>query len=235
MSNAKDSVMPEGKWAFDSEVTGCFEDMLRRSIPQYEVMRSTTAELAASFLAPGGLAVDIGCSDGQMIERLVDFQPDADFLGLEVSDPMIDEARKRFAGNSQVKIEKCDLRNSFPGFTASVVTSVLTLQFTPIEYRQQILWNIYRSLKVGGAFLLVEKVLGDTSELNARMVSDYYEFKARNGYSQEQIERKRLSLEGVLVPITAKFNEGLLRSAGFRHVDCYWRWMNFAAWIAIKE
>lgn len=62
----------------------------------------------------------------------------------------------------------------------------------------------------------------------------YYNLKASNGYTQEQIERKRLSLEGVLVPVTAKWNEELLRMAGFVHVDSFWRWMNFAGWVAVK-
>ena len=50
----------------------------------------------------------------------------------------------------------------------------------------------------------------------------------------DDIDRKALSLEGVLVPVTAKWNEELLQMAGFRQVDCFWRWMNFAGWIAIK-
>lgn len=33
--------LPQGdKWEFDAGVTECFEDMLRRSIPQYDVMRA---------------------------------------------------------------------------------------------------------------------------------------------------------------------------------------------------
>ena len=58
--------------------------------------------------------------------------------------------------------------------------------------------------------------------------------KANNGYSQDEIDRKRYSLEGVLVPLTAKWKEQLINSAGFRYTDCFWRWMNFAGWIAIK-
>ena len=58
--------------------------------------------------------------------------------------------------------------------------------------------------------------------------------KREQGYSAEEIERKRLSLERVLVPMTAKWNEELLRDAGFRQVDCFWRWMNFAGWFAVK-
>ena len=53
-------------------------------------------------------------------------------------------------------------------------------------------------------------------------------------YTQEEIDRKRLSLEGVLVPVTAAWNEDMLRREGFRNVDCFWRWMNFAAWVAVK-
>ena len=58
--------------------------------------------------------------------------------------------------------------------------------------------------------------------------------KAANGYSQEEIERKRLALEGVQVPLTASWNEQTLRAAGFRHVEMYWRHLNFAAWLAVR-
>ena len=43
-----------------------------------------------------------------------------------------------------------------------------------------------------------------------------------------------LDLEGVLVPVSAAMNERFLRNAGFAKVECFWRWMNFAAWIAVK-
>jgi tRNA (cmo5U34)-methyltransferase len=67
------------------------------------------------------------------------------------------------------------------------------------------------------------------------MVELYYNLKRHHGYTEEQIERKRLSLEGALVPVTAAWNEELLKGAGFAQVDCFWRWMNFGAWIAIKD
>ena len=58
--------------------------------------------------------------------------------------------------------------------------------------------------------------------------------KAKNGYSQEQIERKRLSLEGVQVCVTSNWNLELLKQAGFRQVDTFWKWCNFEGMIAIK-
>lgn len=89
--------------------------------------------------------------------------------------------------------------------------------------------------KVLSLLILVEKILGASAEIDEKLVQLYYSLKAQNGYSPYEIERKKLSLEGVLVPVTAKWNEELLHNAGFSQVDCFWRWMNFAGWIAIKE
>jgi tRNA (cmo5U34)-methyltransferase len=66
------------------------------------------------------------------------------------------------------------------------------------------------------------------------MTENYYNLKHENGYSIYEIERKRLSLEGVLVPVTAKWNEELLYNSGFKFVDCFWRWFNFMGLVAIK-
>jgi tRNA (cmo5U34)-methyltransferase len=57
----------------------------------------------------------------------------------------------------------------------------------------------------------------------------------RNGYTEAEVERKRLALEGVLVPVTAAWNEDLLFGAGFTSVDCFWRYLNFAGWVAVRR
>lgn len=230
-----DQIIPSGPWQFDGDVTTVFDDMLSRSIPQYEVMRRAVFDLGSRYVVPDTWVIDLGCSRGEALAPFVEqYQGSNHFLGIETSESMYYAARGRFAGNERVVIRQDDLRLRVPIEPASLTLSVLTLQFTPIEYRQRIIKGIYDGLRPGGAFILVEKVLGATAELDADMVALYYALKGANGYSPEQIERKRLSLEGVLVPVTAKWNEELLHGAGFGRVDCFWRWMNFGAWIATK-
>ncbi len=127
-----------------------------------------------------------------------------------------------------------DLRREYPPVQASVTLCILTLQFVPIEYRQTVVKRIYDHTLPGGAVIVVEKVLGSNDESDRAMVDAYYDLKRENGYTQEQIDRKRVSLEGVLVPLTCGWNEELIRNAGFRNIDCFWRWMNFAGWVALK-
>ena len=237
----KDDIIPDSKWQFNENVADCFEDMLERSIPQYEVMRKSVFDLATNIMDKSPISrniLDIGCSDGLALEPFVKkYGARSRFTGVDISDPMIDKAKERFQGfinNNIVKIEKIDLRYDFPIDIYDVVLSILTIQFTPIEYRQKIIQNIYDALSEGGALIMVEKVLGNCSELNEVMVQNYLKMKKENGYTDDQIKRKALSLEGVLVPMTSNWNTDMMKQAGFKKIDVFWRWMNFEGYIAIK-
>lgn len=227
------------RWQFDESVTRVFDDMLARSIPQYDVMRETTYALARRYVQRGTHILDLGCSNGSALAPFLrEFGADASYVGCEISEPMLDAAREQLApyiAAGLVDIREWDLRRSIPRVYASVVLSVLTLMFVPINYRLRIVTDVYRYLKPGGAFVLVEKLLGASADINDAMVDEYHALKAAHGYTHEEITRKALALEGVQVPLTAHGNEDLLRAAGFEQVDCYWRWHNFAGWIAIKN
>ena len=46
--------------------------------------------------------------------------------------------------------------------------------------------------------------------------------------------RKREALENVLIPLTAEGNRALIAGAGFRAVELFFRWNNFAGFVALK-
>lgn len=240
LNNAsRGAVIPKEKWEFDADVAECFDDMLARSIPQFDVMRKACFDIGCTFRKPNTDIVDLGCSRGGALEPFVKkYGATNRFVGVEISEPMRNAAEVKFSGlieSGIVKILPLDLREEYPHVISSVTLCVLTLQFTPIEYRLQIVDRIYQSLTDGGALILVEKIIGSTAKLDRMMIDLYYAGKDDQGYDEEAINRKRLSLEGVLVPITGHWNEETLKSAGFRQVDCFWRWMNFAGWVAVKS
>ena len=231
--------IPRGRWAFDEGVARCFDDMLERSIPEYREMRRLCTALALEYVRDSADVLDLGCSRGEALAPIVESARDKTrkFFGIEISEPMLAAARARFSTEApgKVCIVNADLRNGFASCVPSVVLGVLTLQFIPIEHRQGVVQNVYDALLPGGAFIVVEKVLGASAAIDALMTREYLAMKARNGYTTEEIARKRASLEGVLVPVTATWNEQLLAQAGFRRVDCFWRWCNFAGWVAVKD
>ena len=231
----RDNYKPDGAWQFNADVAEVFEDMISRSIPDYDNMRELTSRLAARFICSGGRVLELGCSTGIALETVIRNGTESYFCLCDISDPMIAMCKKRYEGNDRVKVLKHDIREGMPASNCSVILSCLTLQFVPIEYRQQIIADVYSALREGGAFLFVEKVLGYSAPLDRVMKEEYYAIKRENSYTEEQIADKRRSLEGTLVPVTEGANRQFLEAAGFRIIDTYWRYLNFCGLIAIKK
>lgn len=231
---ARDHVLKD-RWTFDEEVADVFDDMLERSIPDYVEMRRITTSVARTFLSQLPRIIDLGASRGEALARLLTGTRHAQAIAVEVSEPMAGACRARFGGYLGVEVLPIDLRHDYPVLAdVDVVLSILTLQFVPIEYRQRILFDVWRSLRPGGALVIVEKVLGHSAIGDALLVDAYLDRKRENGYSNEEIDRKRFALEGVLVPVTAAMNESMIAGAGFGLIERIWQSLNFAAWVAIR-
>ena len=242
---AQDTGYAADRWAFDDEVARVFDDMLGRSIPHYLTMRDAVTNLGSRFITKDSSVIDIGTSRGEQIARFFgagvnetnEDLTDAYYMGLEISDPMLEAASRRFDGIDNIEIVKHDLRDGITlpeSNNVTLITAVLTMMFVPVDTRLKLLSDIYELLSVGGAFIMVEKMLGEGSRIDELLVGEYYRHKADMGYSSDDIERKRLSLQGVLVPSQPSTHIDNLKTLGFRHVDCFWRWMNFAGFVAIK-
>ena len=235
-----------GRWSFDESVTANFDAMLKQSIPDYMTMRDLTFKLGRNFINATGGIVDLGASRGEALAPFVELKKDAPetaqnlFYALEISDPMLAVLRERFNEHRNVSVLKKDLRQIDDNFTPflpgrnCLILSVLTLQFVPIEYRAKILRKCFNSLQFGGAIIFVEKVLGNTADIDELFVDEYYKLKNSNGYSYEDIQRKRAALEGVMVPMTDSWNREMLRNAGFSQIDCFFRNLNFCGLLCIK-
>lgn len=236
----KDQVMPNEKWVFDDNVTKCFPNMLARSIPGYEQMRELTFAVGSKYLEPGKIStiVDVGSSNGLGVEPFMKKYGASLRVWLaDNSEPMIEDAKTRYEGwcNCGVVHADCmDLITEYPQAKANLTLCTLTLQFTPLEERQQIIRKMYNHTIDGGALILVEKVQGQSAKMDDMLTELYYNTKRANGYNEEQIMAKRKSLRGVLVPLKPEWNEQLLKEAGFKNVQMFWRNLNFCAWVAEK-
>lgn len=232
---ATDHVIQERRWAFDEEVAFVFDDMLARSIPAYGEMRRVVCEIGRRFLREPGRVVDLGTSRGEALASLLDYRPGATGIAVEIAEPMARHARGYLARFANVEVAEIDLRTGYPSLDeVDVVLCVLTLQFVPIEHRYRVLDEALRSLRAGGALILVEKILGASAFSDRLLVDAYLDRKRENGYSDEEIDRKRLALEGVLVPVSAETNERMLAGAGFAQVERVWQSLNFAGWLAVR-
>lgn len=230
----RDNTNPAGAWEFNGEVAACFANMLERSIPDYRSMRALVYNVGERFVMPGTLIVDVGCSTGLAVESFVTkHREENDFLLIDNAPAMVQACRERFRAEPAVTVKEGNLWEFLPfEDKASLVLSVLSMQFMPTSYRRFMLRQICEGLADGGALIFVEKVVAGS--LDDLMVDLYYQMKRENGYTEEQIMAKRRSLENVLSPLEPEWNEAMLKEAGFRKVEMFWRCLNFCGWIAVK-
>lgn len=233
-----DNIIAENKWEFNVNVSNCFSDMIKRCIPDYDTMRNLTFNIGKKFVKEDTAIIDIGCSNGLSVLPFVsEFGDKNKYYLYDTSDSMLEKCRSRYAKEIEkgiVHTSNADISETITEKDASLIISIFTLQFVPTEKRQRALKNIYDSLQKGGALIIAEKVLGGYHDVNALLVEEYYQHKRLNGYTELQIETKEKSLSGILQPLTAKWNEELLKAVGFEKVECFWRCLNFTAWVAIK-
>jgi tRNA (cmo5U34)-methyltransferase len=225
---------------FDEGVARIFDDMLVRSIPFYSEIQRMTVELAARFVQPGSEVIDLGCSIGTTLAALAAGIGDktVKLVGVDNAQPMLARARGNLEAAgvlARCELREADLNGDFTVANTSVVIMNWTLQFVRPVHRDRVIRRIYDGLRTQGCLIVVEKVLGDESMLNRMYIDLYYDFKRRNGYSNMEIAEKRERLENVLIPYRIDDNRELLRRNGFQIDDVFFRWYNWAGFLAVKQ
>lgn len=221
-----DDYEPLGAWRFDDGVAARFDNMFQRSIPGYQTMRNCVDLMLAPFLERGARVLEAGCSNALALRRLALENPNCEFLGLDNSPAMVSEARLRTRHLKNVEVKQGDLcALCEPRFDAILI--IATLCFIEVSQRGALLSRLRRHLLPGGALIIVEK----TSEAGTGQIfrtAAYRRHKLAQGYSRKQIEAKRRSLEGVLVPLSDQQNSELFK--GFE-VTKFWQALDFVGYF----
>ena len=225
-------------FVFNERVVEVFDDMIDRSIPFYREVIKASAQLLDTFLSPGDTVYDLGCATGTsllLFSRLLNHK-NLHFIGLDTSEPMLDKARLKaelYGKQGSISFAFEDITTfDHPG--AGGVILNYTLQFIRPLQRQVFLARVWDSLRPGGVLLISEKVISHDPRLNREYIAMYHEFKKFRGYSELEIAKKREALENILIPFSVDENMAMLLKAGFSAVETYFRWFNFASFVAVK-
>lgn len=225
-------------FVFDETVVDVFPDMINRSVPGYSTIINLIGVLAQQFAQPHTRLYDLGCSLGaaslSMRHRVI--QPGCEIIAVDNAEAMITRFNKilqRDTSMTPVHTHCADIQD-LEISNASVTVMNFTLQFIPIEMRQNILDKIHNGLNKGGCFILSEKLAFADTDENSAQIDFHHAFKKSNGYSELEIAQKRTALEKVLIPETKEVHVQRLKETGFSQVYPWFQCFNFASFIAIK-
>ena len=227
---------------FSKDVADVFDDMLVRSVPLYVEQQNMVKEIGKKFYVADTSVYDLGCSTATtLINFCREFDGSARFVGYDNSKPMLEHSMRKIKANgfeNRIELRYGDLNgdlSKLPLEKASVVTMCWTLQFIrPLQRDNLVKW-IYSGLVANGVLVVTEKILTNNTHMNRFFIDFYYDLKKKNGYSNQEIQRKRESLENVLIPYRINENLELFKRNGFEIVETFFQWYNFAGFLCVKK
>jgi tRNA (cmo5U34)-methyltransferase len=229
------------RFVFDSEVSRVFEDMARRSIPMYEeVHRLHVAMLREVFSRENAVVVDIGASRGRFFKEVChqtgvqvrEGSPTFQFYAVDTSPHMLHQLKKEMPWVRTL----CREAQALPDLEekADIVCLFYVLQFVEKdEDRRTVLEWAHRNLKEGGYLLLGQKH-HVTATFEIDFNKEYYSFRMRQGYTEDEIRAKTKALKNSMWPIRPEWLEDLCVEAGFSDYVETTRWLQFSTSMCKK-
>ncbi len=228
-------VKPQGHivdFAFNEDVVTVFPDMIRRSVPGYELIIPMGGLMAARHLGATGTAFDLGCSLGASSVALLSqcSSPDIRVIGVDSSAAMIDQA-KRTIDDPRITFH-CDDLLTTKVTDAKVVMLNFVVQFLPVKSRSELLQRIAKEMDPAGLVILSEKVQDENPQVQGFYDSTHLAWKRANGYSRLEVSQKRQALENVMRVESPQTHHERLLLAGFKDVVQWFHCMNWVSFAA---
>ena len=151
---------------------------------------------------------------------------------VDSSDAMIKACKKNIS-NKQIKFIHSDILDINID-NSSVIILNLTLQFIPLEKRSNLLKKIFSQLNKGGVIIITEKIRLDKKSDDIFFKNFHDFFKQNNGYTKEEIDRKKIALSETMIVESEKIHENRFNDIGCLNFYKWFQCYNFVSWILIK-
>jgi len=226
-------------FSFDQQVVSVFEDMINRSVPSYASIVHRLSYLAEKFGQDNSHCYDLGCSLGAStlaMRKGLEHKQKVQLFSVDTSADMIKRAQEYLEKDphqTPITFLQEDIRN-IQIHNASMVVLNFTLQFLPLENRDQLIQKIYAGMNPGACLVLSEKVRFDDTKIQELITDIHHQFKREQGYSDLEIAQKRDAIENIMKLETQNEHITRLEKIGFSHAIQWHQNTAFCSFLVIK-
>jgi tRNA (cmo5U34)-methyltransferase len=219
-----------------------FDVHISKSIRGLEDLYTDIISLSKYFIEEETTVYDLGCSTGNFLAKLAINNretPSVSYLGLD-SCKEFETCKDRkktldmlmYTECKGVFFENADI-TKYGYSDASFITSLFTLQFISQKQKLPLLKRIYGDMRLGGAFVIAEKLLYEDGRVDHMFNNLYKEWKRKN-FTAEEILNKEVALKSIMRCNTEEELCSMIQEAGFDKIEPLWQNHMFTAYVCIK-
>jgi tRNA (cmo5U34)-methyltransferase len=219
-------------FAADAEI---YDRSRRQLIPCFDDFYRTAVELAPQAHDAAIEVLDLGAGTGLLSAFFADAYRNARLTLVDVAPEMLRKARERFVGRpGRFTFRAMDYISEPFEATYDLIVSCLSIHHLEDDAKADLFRKVHAALNPGGAFINADEVLGATAAVAAWNHASWLAHARASGALKSDVDA---SLERMKHDRLATLADqlGWLREAGFRDVDCAYKYQMFVVYSGVKS
>lgn len=210
-----------------------YDENRKKFVPCFDdYYGSTTAFVASNITVPKRI-LDLGAGTGILSSFWYGNFKDSEYLLVDIAEEMLEVAKKRFAGLTNVSYEILDYSQKLPEGEFDTIVSALSIHHLEDEQKAELFSRIYDKLPVGGVFVNYDQFCAGSLKMN-HWFDSYWENQLKNSELTENDlerwrERRKLDRE-----CSVEAEIAMLQKCNFENIKCVYSNQKFSVIVAIK-
>ncbi len=219
---------------FFDQLTDDYTKIIERCFPRYREMLWALLEYLPSDAQPRNI-LELGCGTGNLSVLLSTRYENATIRMIDISSDSLQACEQRFSSSSRLVFQQADFRElEFDESQFDLIISSIAVHHLTSEDKRVMFGKIDHWLARDGVFAYADQHAGATDDLNRKHIENWKALSREAGstpaewemWMQHQREHDHHD------PLCDQID--WLRNAGFKVVDCPWRYLLWAVLICQK-
>ena len=149
---------------FDS-IADKYDEGRRCFIPCFDDYYVNSISLLKEIVPEAKKIADLGAGTGLLTKEMYMLYPDAQFTLIDISDDMLEVARRRFAGLEGFGFKAADYSHDLPD-GCDIICSALSIHHLTDDLKRQLYRTIHEALPEGGVLINLDQFRADSPAID---------------------------------------------------------------------